>query len=287
MTDTTDITTVTRVPLVRAVRAAPRSRYRRRRRLGPGKRIPFATVIGPLAVLAIWSIASATGVLDWRTLPAPWTIVAEGATLWRNGTLGPDVLISLQRAGLGFLAGATGGIVLALISGLTRVGDALIDGTVQLKRAIPSLGLIPLFILWLGIGEGFKIAIIAIGVFVPIYLNLSAALTGIDTRYVELAEVLRLSRWQFLRKVVFPGALPGLFVGLRLGVVGSWLSLVVLEQINATSGLGYMMFQATNYGQTDIICVGLAIYGIFGLISDRVVRLVERRVLAWRRTLSG
>lgn len=287
MTDTTDITTVTRVPLVRAVRAAPRSRYRRRRRLGPGKRIPFATVIGPLAVLAIWSIASATGVLDWRTLPAPWTIVAEGATLWRNGTLGPDVLISLQRAGLGFLAGATGGIVLALISGLSRVGDALIDGTVQLKRAIPSLGLIPLFILWLGIGEGFKIAIIAIGVFVPIYLNLSAALTGIDTRYVELAEVLRLSRWQFLRKVVFPGALPGLFVGLRLGVVGSWLSLVVLEQINATSGLGYMMFQATNYGQTDIICVGLAIYGIFGLISDRVVRLVERRVLAWRRTLSS
>jgi sulfonate transport system permease protein len=285
MTNTTDIATVTAVEVPRV--APVRSQPRRRRRLGPGKRVPFSTAIGPLAVLVIWSIASATGILDWRTLPAPWTIVSEGAYLWQNGTLGPDIRISLQRAGLGFLAGASGGVILALASGLSRVGETLIDGTVQLKRAIPSLGLIPLFILWLGIGEGFKVAIIAIGVFVPIYINFSAALTGIDNRYVELAEVLRLSRWQFLRKVVFPGALPGLFIGLRLGVVGSWLSLVVLEQINATSGLGYMMFQATNYGQTDIICVGLAIYGIFGLISDRLVRLAERKVLSWRRTLSS
>jgi sulfonate transport system permease protein len=285
MTNTTDIAAVTALDVPRTIAVVPRrSRPLRRRRLGPRRRIPFSSVIGPLVVLAVWSIASATGVLDWRTLPAPWTVVTEGASLWRNGTLAPDIVISLQRAALGFLAGASSGIVLALISGLSRVGEALIDSTVQLKRAIPSLGMIPLFILWLGIGEGFKVAIIAIGVFVPIYLNLSSALTGLDNRYVELAEVLRLSRWQFLRKVVFPGALPGLFVGLRLGVVGSWLSLVVLEQINATSGLGYMMFQATNYGQTDIICVGLAIYGIFGLISDRLVRLAERRVLSWRRT---
>jgi sulfonate transport system permease protein len=272
--------------LRRAQRPDP-ARQRRRRRLGPGKRIPFSTVAGPLVVLAIWSIASATGVLDWRILPAPWTVVHEGAYLWQNGTLAPDILISLRRAALGFAAGASGGVILALMAGLSRVGEALIDSTVQVKRAIPSLGLIPLFILWLGIGEGFKVAIIAIGVFVPIYINLSAALVGIDARYIELAEVLQLSRWQFLRRVVLPGALPGLFVGLRLGVVGSWLSLVVLEQINATSGLGYMMFQATNYGQTDIICVGLAIYGIFGYVSDRLVRLLERRVLSWRRSLSS
>jgi sulfonate transport system permease protein len=238
-------------------------------------------------VLAIWSLASWTGELDWRTLPAPWTVVTTAAHLWHVGTLEPDVLVSLQRAALGFAAGASGGIVLALVSGLSRIGEALIDSTVQVKRAIPSLGLIPLFILWLGIGEGFKIAIIALGVFIPIYINTSAALVGIDSRYIELAEVVGVSRWQFLRQVVFPGALPGLFIGLRLGVVGSWLSLVVLEQINATSGLGYMMFQATNYGQTDVICVGLAIYGIFGYISDRLVRLTERRVLSWRRTLSS
>jgi sulfonate transport system permease protein len=158
---------------------------------------------------------------------------------------------------------------------------------VQVKRAIPSLGLIPLFILWLGIGESFKIVIIAIGVFIPIYINTHSALSGIDSRYVELAEVVRLSRWQFIRQVVIPGSLPGFFVGLRLGVVGSWLSLVVLEQINATSGLGYMMFQAQNYGQTDVIVVGLLIYGVFGFVSDAVVRIIGRRVLSWRRALTN
>ncbi len=159
--------------------------------------------------------------------------------------------------------------------------------TVQLNRAIPTLGLIPLFILWLGIGETFKIAIIAIVVYIPVYLNTHAALSGIDSRFVELAEVQGLSRLAFVRRIVVPGALPGFFVGLRLGVTGSWLGLVVLEQINATSGLGYMMFQATNYGQSDVILVGLLIYGVFGLVSDSAVRLVERRVLSWRRTLNS
>jgi sulfonate transport system permease protein len=147
--------------------------------------------------------------------------------------------------------------------------------------------LIPLFILWLGIGESFKIAIIAIGVFIPIYINTYAALSGIDKRYVELAEVVRLTRWQFVREIVIPGALPGFFIGLRLAVVGSWLSLVVLEQINATSGLGYMMFQAQNYGQTDVIVVGLLCYGLFGFVSNEVVRLLERRALSWQQTLSN
>lgn len=267
--------------------AAQSNRRRGRRRLGPGRRIRFSSVLGPVVVLVIWSVASATGILNWRIIPGPWAIVSRAIALWQNGTLGPDIAISLQRAGLGFALGAGSGIVLAMVSGLSRIGEALIDSTVQVKRAIPSLGLIPLFILWLGIGESFKIVIIALGVFIPIYINLSASLVGIDKRYVELAESLRLSRWNFLRRVVFPGALPGLFVGLRLGVVGSWLSLVVLEQINATSGIGYMMYQATNYGQTDIICVGLVLYGIFGFLSDRGVRLLERRVLSWRRSLSN
>ena len=171
--------------------------------------------------------------------------------------------------------------------GLSRLGEAAIDGVVQINRAIPTLGLIPLFILWLGIGETFKVAIIAIVVYIPIYLNLFSGLAGIDSRYVELAETLGLTRWQFVRQIVVPGALPSFFVGLRLGVTGSWLSLVVLEQINATNGLGYMMFQAQNYGQTEVIVLGLLIYGVFGFCSDAAVRLVERRVLAWRRTLSS
>lgn len=260
---------------------------RRVRRLAPGKRLPGSRWIGPALVLAVWALASAAGQLDPSAIPAPWTVVRTGAHLWSAGTLPTDVVTSLRRAGIGFAIGLTAGVVLALAAGLSRIGEALIDGSVQLNRAIPTLGLIPLFILWLGIGETFKFAIIAIVVYVPIYLNLYSALSGIDDRFVELGEVLGLSRWQFLRQIVIPGALPGFFVGLRLGVTGSWLSLVVLEQINATSGLGYMMFQAQNYGQTDVIIVGLLIYGVFGLVSDAAVRLIERRVLSWRRTLGN
>ncbi|MFC9885786.1 ABC transporter permease [Streptomyces pilosus] len=262
-------------------------RVRRRRRLSPGRRLPATRLLGPALVLVLWAAASAAGQLDPGAVPAPWTVLETGARLWTEGTLADDIVTSLRRAGSGFVIGLTAGILLALASGLSRTGEALIDGSVQLNRAVPTLGLIPLFILWLGIGETFKIAIIAIVVYIPIYLNTHAALSGIDHRFVELAEVQGLSRLAFIRQVVIPGALPGFFVGLRLGVTGSWLGLVVLEQINATSGLGYLMFQAQNYGQTDVILVGLVVYGIFGLVSDTAVRLIERRVLSWRRTLSS
>ncbi|MYS92485.1 putative aliphatic sulfonates transport permease protein SsuC [Streptomyces chartreusis NRRL 3882] len=284
MTTTTHTTTTAAAPLAPVQEA---HQVRRRRRLAPGKRLPAARLVGPAVVLAVWVVASAAGLLDTGAIPAPWTVLETGTRLWSAGTLPDDILTSLQRAAGGFAIGLTAGILLALASGLTRTGEALIDGTVNLNRAIPTLGLIPLFILWLGIGETFKIAIIAIVVYIPVYLNTHAALSGIDSRFVELAEVQGLSKLRFVRQVVIPGALPGFFVGLRLGVTGSWLGLVVLEQINATSGLGYMMFQAQNYGQTDVILVGLVVYGVFGLISDSAVRLIERRVLSWRRTLSS
>ncbi|MFK4100184.1 ABC transporter permease [Streptomyces sp. NPDC019531] len=278
------VTTTAAAP---AVVAEDASRVRRRRRLSPGRRLPAARLTGPVLFLALWAAASAAGQLDPAAIPAPWTVVRTGAHLWTEGTLTTDILTSLQRAATGFAIGLVAGVLLALASGLSRVGEALIDGTVSLNRAIPTLGLIPLFILWLGIGEAFKVAIIAIVVYIPIYLNTHAALSGIDNRFVELAEVQGLSRFAFVRQIVVPGALPGFFVGLRLGVTGSWLGLVVLEQINATSGLGYMMFQAQNYGQSDVILVGLVVYGVFGLVSDSAVRLIERRVLSWRRTLSS
>ncbi|MFI0085815.1 ABC transporter permease [Streptomyces bobili] len=284
----TTTTVTTAPPEKHAPAAAADERPRTRRRgLAPGKRLPAARLTGPLLLLALWAAASAAGRLDPGAVPAPWTVLETGARLWTDGTLTDDILTSLQRAGSGFAIGLTAGVLLALASGLTRTGEALIDGTVNLNRAIPTLGLIPLFILWLGIGETFKIAIIAIVVYIPIYLNTHAALSGIDHRFVELAEVQGLSKLAFIREIVVPGALPGFFVGLRLGVTGSWLGLVVLEQINATSGLGYLMFQAQNYGQSDVILVGLVVYGVFGLISDSVVRLIERRVLSWRRTLSN
>ncbi|MEV6948624.1 ABC transporter permease [Streptomyces sp. NPDC051172] len=279
-------TTPTALP-AQAREQQSRPARRRRRGLSPGRRLPASRLIGPALFLALWAAASAAGRLDPAAIPAPWTVLRTAGRLWTSGTLPTDILTSLERAAYGFTIGLAAGVVLALAAGLSRVGEALIDGTVNLNRAIPTLGLIPLFILWLGIGEAFKIAIIAIVVYVPIYLNTHSALSGIDSRFVELAEVQGLSRFQFIRQIVIPGALPGFFVGLRLGVTGSWLGLVVLEQINATSGLGYMMFQAQNYGQSDVILVGLAVYGIFGLVSDSAVRLIERRVLSWRRTLNS
>jgi sulfonate transport system permease protein len=259
----------------------------RRRRLGPGKPIRFGAAIGPVLLLVIWSIGSATGWIDQRVLSAPWTVVSTAGDLISDGRLQSNLWTSAQRALLGLALGIALGVGLALVSGLSRLGEALLDGPIQIKRAIPSLALLPLLILWLGIGESMKVVTIVLGVFVPIYIHTHNGLRTIDSRYVELAQTVGLSRWEFIRRVVLPGALPGFLLGLRFAVTGAWLSLVVVEQINSTSGIGYMMELARTYGQTDIIIVGLVVYGILGLLSDAVVRLIQRRTLSWRRTLAS
>ncbi|XXS72210.1 ABC transporter permease [Sorangium sp. So ce131] len=260
---------------------------RLRRRLGPGRPIPYGLAIGPALLLAAWSVASATGALDPRVLSAPWTVIGTARDLLADGRLQDNLATSAMRASLGLALGVGAGAILALLSGLTRVGEALIDGPVQIKRAVPTLALIPLLILWFGIGEQMKVLTIALGVTIPVYVHTHAGLRTIDARYVELAESVRLTKWQFIRKVALPGALPGFLMGLRLAVTAAWLSLVVVEQINATSGIGYMMSLARSYGQTEIILLGLVVYGLFGLASDSAVRLIERKVLSWRRILAG
>jgi sulfonate transport system permease protein len=259
---------------------------RRRRRLGPGKPIKFGAAIGPVLLLVVWSIGSAVGWLDPRVLSAPWTAVTTTGDLIADGRLQSNLLTSAQRAFVGLGLGILLGTALALLSGLSRLGEAILDGPIQIKRAIPSLALLPLLILWLGIGESMKITTITLGVFVPIYIHTHNGLRTIDSRYVELAETVGLSRRSFIRRVVLPGALPGFLLGLRFAVTGAWLSLVVVEQINSTSGIGYMMELARTYGQTDIIIVGLVLYGVLGLLSDGAVRLIQRRTLSWRKTLA-
>ncbi|MFI6690709.1 ABC transporter permease [Streptomyces sp. NPDC050433] len=257
------------------------------RRLGLGRPVPYGWALGPLLLLAVWAAGSATGLIDSRNLSAPWTVVTTAGDLIENGRLQSNLATSAQRAALGLLFGVLAGLVLALVSGLSRIAEGVIDGPVQIKRAIPSLALIPLLILWFGIGESMKVITIALGVFVPVYIHTHNGLRTIDNRYVELAETVRLSRTAFLRHVVLPGALPGFLLGMRFAVTGAWLALVVVEQVNATSGIGYMMELARTYGQTDVIIVGLVVYGLLGLLSDALVRLVERRTLSWRRTLAG
>jgi sulfonate transport system permease protein len=260
---------------------------RNRRRLRPRRPIRFGFLVGPLLLLALWAAASATGWLDPRFLSAPWTVLTTAGDLAESGRLQDNLLTSIQRVALGLAIGVPLGTVLALVSGLSRWGEALIDGPIQIKRAIPALALMPLLILWLGIGEVMKVTVIAVGVLVPIYIHTHNGLRGIDSRYVELAETVDLGRATFVRKVVLPGALPGFLLGMRFAVTTAWLFLVVAELINSTSGIGYMMDLARTYGQTDVILVGIVLYGLLGLFSDAAVRLVERRALSWRRTLAS
>lgn len=256
-------------------------------RIGIERAAPLGWLLGPGLALLYWSVLSYTGFLDPRILPAPWTALETGWDLVRSGRLQDNLAISAWRAVQGLLLGSGVGIVMALLSGLSLLGGYVIDGLVQLKRGVPVLALIPFMVLWFGIGESMKVGVIAVTVFVPIYLHTHSALRAIDIRHVELAETLSLSRLQFVRHVVLPGALPGLLLGLRFGVTASWLALVVVEQLNATSGIGYMITLARNYAQTDVMLVGLIVYALLGLGSDAVVRFVQARALGWRRTLGS
>jgi sulfonate transport system permease protein len=256
-----------------------------RRRLSPSKPSRYGILLGPALLLLYWSVLSATGWLDPRILPPPWTAITTTVDLIREGRLQENLAISAWRAmtGLGF--GVAVGVTFALLSGLSLLGGYVIDGLVQIKRGIPILALIPFMILWLGIGETMKITVIATAAFFPVYINTHNALRAIDIRHVELAETVRLTRWQFLRYIVVPGSLPGFLTGLRFGVTSSWLALVVVEQLNATSGIGYMVTLARAYAQTDVMLVGLVVYALLGFGSDALVRQLERSLLAWRRTL--
>jgi len=258
-----------------------------RRRLGPGKRIPFSLAIGPVLLVGLWWLLSATGRLDPRTLSEPWVVAETARDLIESGRLQEALKTSAVRAFAGLGLGTLIGTVLALLSGLSRVGEAVIDGPVQVKRAIPTLALLPLLVLWLGITEEMKITTIALAVMIPVYIHTHNGLRSIDGRYAELAETVDISRPEFIRTVVLPGAMPGFLLGMRFAVTTALLSLVVVEQINSTSGIGYMITLASHYGQTEVIVVGLVVYALLGLAADGTVRLIERKALSWRRTLDS
>jgi sulfonate transport system permease protein len=244
----------------------------------------LARSLSPVAVLLLWQLASSTGLLPSRLLAAPTTVLSTGWELTRSGELGEALLVSLQRVIIGLVLGLLVGLSLGLASGLSRWGELLLDPVVQALRTLPFLGLIPLFILWFGIGETPKIALVALGVTFPVYLNTFAGIRGVDERLIEAAATLGLGRTQRWVHVVLPAALPNILVGLRYALGLAWLSLIVGEQVNATAGLGYLINNAREFLRTDVIVVGLVVYAVLGLSTDAAVRLLERRALAWRRT---
>ncbi|MEV4095403.1 ABC transporter permease [Streptosporangium saharense] len=241
-------------------------------------------LLSPLAVVAVWQAAGSAGLLPERLLASPARIVSTAADLVGTGVLPEAIAVSLQRAALGFLLGALAGIGLALVAGLSRAGENALDPLLQMLRALPLFGLIPLFILWFGIGEVPKIGLVALGVLFPLYLNTFSGIRGVDGGLAELARVLRLSRTALVAHIVLPGALPQVLVGLRQSLGVAWLALIVAEQINADAGLGYMINDAREFLRTDVIVVGLIVYAILGLLTDALVRMLERRALAWRQS---
>ncbi|MFE9913922.1 ABC transporter permease [Micromonospora sp. NPDC005553] len=242
-------------------------------------------VVSPVVLVLGWELAARTGLLAAEKLPAPSDVLATGARLSRDGTLGIHLLDSLTRAGAGLLIGGLLALVLGTVAGLLRLGDDLVDPPVQMARMLPHLGLVPLLIIWVGIGESLKISLVALGAFFPIYFNTYAGIRDIDERLVEAARTCGLGLAARLRHVVLPGALPSLFLGLRLAIGAAWLSLVVGEQVNAQTGIGFLMMEAREFSQTDVVVLGLLVYALLGLISDLALRVLERRMLTWRRGL--
>ncbi len=267
-----------------AIRAAPSAGSRRPAWHRPGRAIGVARrLASPVALLLAWQALASAGVVSERTLASPLRIVQTFGTLIADGTLIDNLLISLARVLVGLAIAMVLGVSLALWSGLTRVGEEIVDAPLQMIRTMPHLALVPLFILWFGIGETPKIALVALGAVFPIYLNLLSGIRSVDVRLLELARTLRLSRVATIRHVVLPGAIAPALTGLRYAVGVAWLSLVVGEQINASSGIGYMMMDARDFMRTDIILVGLLVYALLGLGTDAAVRALEHRALRWQR----
>jgi sulfonate transport system permease protein len=242
---------------------------------------------GPVLLLALWQLLSATGVLASDVLASPGRIAQVASDLVADGSLASAMTISLQRVAAGLLLGTLVGTGLALVSGLFRIGEDLVDAPVQMLRTVPFVGLIPLFIIWFGIGEAPKVAIITLGVTFPLYLNVYAGIRGVDAQLIEAGESLGLSRWGLVRHVVLPGALPGALTGLRYSLGIAWLALVFAEQVNADSGIGFLMVQARDFLRTDVIVVCLIVYAFLGLLADFIVRSLERLLLQWRPTFTG
>lgn len=257
----------------------------RRNRLRPPRAI--VRLLGIATPIALWQLLSVTGQLPSSVVGSPPDVARAGAHLIADGELGSAIEASVHRVGIGILLGVAAGVTLALLAGLSRLGEDLIDAPVQMARTVPFVGVVPLLIIWLGVGETPKVVLIALGVMFPIYINLSGGIRSVDPALIEAGRTLGLSRLGLVRHVIVPSALPHLLVGLRLSLGVAWLALVFAEQISATDGLGYLMTTAQELLQTDTIVVCLAVYALLGLAVDLTVRGLERVLLAWRPRTVG
>lgn len=237
----------------------------------------------PLLLLVLWQLSAQSGWVPSGLLASPTEVWHACVEHFADGSLSSSILVSLRRVFLGSILGISIGLVLGLFSGLSRLGRDLFDGPMNMLHAMPFPALLPLLMIWLGIDESLKVGLVAIGVVFPIFINFSRGIRGIDPRYLELAKTRGVTGRELFRCVIFPGALPSLLVGLRYALAVAWLCLVFAETIATDSGIGYMMMEAKRFIRTDTIILCLVIYSILGLAIDAAVRLVEYRLLPWRR----
>ncbi|WP_082945814.1 ABC transporter permease [Mycobacterium sp. E1747] len=242
----------------------------------------FVRIASPLALLALWQLGSALNVIPQDVLPAPSLIVDAGLELTRSGQLASALHISGIRVLEGLALGGAIGVAAGAAVGLSRWLESTVDPPMQMIRALPHLGLIPLFILWFGIGELPKVLLVALGVVFPLYLNTFSAIRQVDPKLFETADVLGFSFLQRLTRIIVPSAAPQVLVGFRQSLAIAWLTLIVAEQINADKGIGFLINNARDFLRIDVIIFGLTVYALLGIATDAIVRLIERRASRYR-----
>ena len=238
--------------------------------------------IAPLLLLALWELASRSGLLPKTLLPAPFEVAQAALRSVLHGKLLLHLGVSALRAGAGMLVGALVGLTLGLSTGLSRRLQLLLDTPLQMLRAIPALALVPLVILWFGLGETAKLFIVAVTVMFPVYLNTFHGVRSVDPQLVEMARTYHVSGFALYREVILPGALPSILVGLRFALGMSWLVLIVAETIGAEQGLGYVAMNAREFMQMDTLVLTIVLWALLGKLADVLAASVEQRLLPWQ-----
>lgn len=235
----------------------------------------------PVLIVAIWEAAARVGWLEPQVLPAPSSVAATAWNLARNGDLFVHLGVSLLRAAAGFLIGSAIGLALGVFVGFSRLGQALIDRSIQMVRAIPFLAMLPLVIVWFGVGEGAKIFLVALAVLFPIYINTMLGIRQIDPKLMELATVIGMKWPAVVRRIILPGAMPAILTGVRYALAHAWLALVIAETLATTKGIGFLAMDAREFLQTNVILLTMIIYAFIGVVADALVRSLEARFLSW------
>jgi sulfonate transport system permease protein len=263
-----------------AEQGAGRVAGRARHAMG-SRRFLIISWIAPILLLVSWECLAQAGWLSPQVLPAPSKVARTAFKLLLSGSLLNDLGASMLRAAAGFAIGGAIGFVLGTLVGFSRIAEALIDRSVQMIRAIPFLAMVPLVIVWFGVGEAEKVFLVSLGVSFPIYINTTLGIRQVDPKLLELGRVQGLGTWQTIRRIVLPGALPSILTGVRYSLATAWLALVVAETIGAQSGLGFLAMDAREFLRTDVIVLTIVIYALIGVAADSMARLLERQLLAW------